>query len=316
MFLSWIKMKWILIVLMAAGVGSIMIMQSWNQEDNPGTKVFYEGDPLGQLGKSWNPEQIRQITTTGRSFFKIEKHISPTIRMDDLTDVDMISPGEMGPVGGKTLDISQGSMEYPSDSSPLCKKSRCLVWRFQGLDLAKDLDFGGIEVHVNDRRREEHKFHVSFLSRTATIPLVPQQSMKYIIVPDMTARLDNDGYLDNNSLVLVFPDLKRKDDLDLVSVNIVSKIAAYGKAPLGNTYEILDQETRPVVFQWTDGEVAWNVDLPGNNPALKFGMGLLPNSRPVTYSVTVESKGTKQVVFKKKIRQTNLWTDTYINRTA
>lgn len=316
MFLSWMKMKWILIVLMAGGVGLIMILQSWNQEDNPGTKVFYEGDPLGQLGKSWNPEQIRQITTKGRSFFKINKHISHTIRMDDFTDVDMISPGEMGQAGGRTLDISQGSMEYPSDSSPLCEKSRCLVWRFQGLDLAKDLDFGGIEVHVNDRRREEHKFHVSFLSRTATIPLVPQQSMKYIILPDMTARLDNDGYLNTNSLVLVFPDLKRQDDLDLVSVKIVSKTAAYRDAHLGKTYEILDQETRPVVYQWTDGEVAWNVDVPGSNPVLKFGIGLLPNSLPVTFSVTVESKGKKKKLFKKKIRKTNIWTDNFINLSA
>jgi arylsulfatase A-like enzyme len=305
--------KWILAVLVLTAAGLIVCLQSMDDKETSGTMIYYHGDPLGQLGKSWSPEQLRQIHDRGKSQFKLNEHISRTIRLDELDDIKTIVPGKIDNAGSRPVDISRGVVQYLSNCSAWGTNVPCVMWRFDGLDINKDRNFGGIEVQINDRRSGEHSFQISFLSKTATVPLVPQQTMKYIILPDMTSHLNKGGVFNRDSLVLVFPDVEQKDDLNLVSITILSKISAYKDASSGKTHEVLNQETRPVFYQWTDGEVAFSVDLPGRKPMLKFGNGLLSNSQPITFSVIVESKGNKKEVFNKKLSIDDSWIDNSID---
>ena len=188
------------------------------------------------------------------------------------------------------------------------------MWRFKDVNLDGDWDCGGIEVHITDRRREENTFHISFASRTATVPLVPGQSMRYVILPDMTSRPNNTRLLEKrDSLDVVFPNIGGKDEVELVSVTILEKAAAYKNGPAGHAYETLDQESRPVMYQWTNGACAWEVHPSGDYPVLKFGNGLLADTTPVTFSVLVEENNTATPVFSKTFTKGDAWNDQAID---
>jgi arylsulfatase A-like enzyme len=304
------KRTWILAVIVMAGIGLTLMGQFLNRSAHLGSGVTYGGDALDLIGTSWNREEIRQVTDMGRSAFPVPKHLPRMVRLDETADITLLVPGTIGEIGGIKVDISEGSREYPVDGAPWGEKGPCLVWRFRGVDMDRNWDCGGIEVQVNDRRSEEHTFHMSFLSRTATVPLVPGKSMKYIIVPDMTMRPNSTRVLEKrDSLDFAFPDSEGTGEIDIISVTLLDKAAAYKDLPAGNAYETLNQEIRPVVYQWTDGELAWDVHVNGTNPVLKFGSGLLPHTQPVSFSVTVDSKGKKKEIFSERVLTGDVWAD-------
>lgn len=234
-------------------------------------------------------------------------------RLDTLAKLELLRQGTPASAGSRVLDLSLGTLSFPADGAPWGERDPCLVWQVENVDLASSRDFGGIAVWVNDHRSGEHNFHISFLSRTATVPLVPEQSMKYIIEPDMSARPDNDSELPADSLTLVFPDLKEKNDVELVSVEILSKIANYRSSSSGHGYESLHDENRPVFYQWTDGAAAWSVTIPEAKSTLNFGTGLLPNSSPIDFSVSVERDDSRKELFRETISTQDTWIDHVID---
>ena len=304
--------------LCAAGI--ILIILGWgifHRADLISTGQSAGGDPSALMGKSWRPEEIEQVHAEGLSHFSIPEHVPHLERLDDTSVVTVIERGHVGYVQAQTINLSKGRAAYPVYGAPWGEKSQCLVWQFQGLQLDKNDDFGGIELEITDRRNEEHSFHISFLSRTASVPIVLGERMKYVIVPDMAVGPHDTRVLDNRkSLDVVFPDIKDRGEVALHSISIISKVAGYTDGPKGHAYETLDQETRPVLYQWTDGLLSWTVDLPVDNPVLKFGTGLLPRSTPVTFSIKVACNDIEQQVFSTIIQRGDTWTDHSIDLSA
>lgn len=308
-------MKWTLTVLFIVGIGVIILGRMLNQSYN--SPVSYEGDPLLQVGKSWNPQEIREVQAKGKSLISVNQHVSHTIRMDETGTTDVVVPGTIGSGAKKNLDLERASILYPVEGTPWGVKGPCLVWRFPGVDLKGMQDFGGVEVHIADHRSREHTFYLSFLSRIATVPLAPGESMKYVIVPDMTIRPSNTRALDKrDSLEVIFPGVTERDDVDLISVNILSKHTGYQDAPVGNGYETLDHETRSTMYQWTDGAAVWDCVVSGDNPQLTFGVGLLPQTAPVTFSITVGNNGTDTEIFTKTVHTGDSWSDYSLDLSA
>ncbi len=302
------SMKWTLTALFVVGIGVIILGRVLNQSYT--TPVCYEGDPLKQIGKSWNSEEIRDVHARGKSHLSVPQHVPQTIRMDGTGAPDVVVPGTIGKGEKRTLDLGQASILYPVEGTPWGVKGPCLVWRLQGVDLKEKQDFGGVEVYIDDRRSGEHTFYLSLLSRMASVPLASGQRMKYVIVPDMTIRPSNTRALDKrDSLDVIFPGVKDRSDVDLISLNLLSKHTSYQGAPLGNGYETLDHETRSIMYQWTEGTAAWDCLVPGDNPQLKFGVGLLPQTAPVTFSVAVESNDTDREIFRKTVLEGDSWLD-------
>ena len=311
------NMRWALIIIAAVGTGLLIGVGVLNRSQTIGSGVTGEDDPLAQMGRSWNREEIVQVHGRGKSLFALEKQVSHSLYLDEKSDVDSMLTGSVRQAEGRTLKKSEASVLYPANGTPWGEKGPCLVWRFQGVDLDGNNDFGGLEVHLEDRRSEEQRFHIAFLSRIATVPLVPGQRMKYIVVPDMAVRPNNTRALDkSHSLDVVFPGITSRDEVDLLSVTLLSKCAGYSDAAWGYAYETLDQETRSVMYQWTDGVIGWNCVLAGNHPTLKFGTGILPGTAPVTFSILVETGGTQREVFRKRVEETDVWSDHTIDLSA
>ncbi len=277
----------------------------------PGPQVA--GDPLAKLGTAWDPEQVRRIAERGRSLFDIGGHESTTIRLDEASRLDHLRQGEPAAAGARTLDISRGQVSFPADCTPWQEPGPCLLWQLPGLSLRKDPDFGGIEVGIRNRRSGEHKFHISFLRRTATVPLVPEKTMKYVILPDISAADFRAARLHPETLALVFPAIEAEDEIAVLSVRVLSKVAGYAGTAAGDAYESLSDEIRPVFYQWTGGEAGWNVEIPEVLPVLKFGIGLLPESSPVTFSIRLESGGGRQEIFTETVAEGNAWSDRRID---
>jgi arylsulfatase A-like enzyme len=133
----------------------------------------------------------------------------------------------------------------------------------------------------------------------------------------MTRRPNNTRLLEKrDTLDVVFPNIGGKNDVELISVTILEKAAAYKKGPAGHAYETLNQESRPVMYQWTNGACAWEVHLSGDYPVLKFGNGLLRPTPPVTFSVLVEWNNTVTPLFSKTFEKGDSWSDQVIDLSA
>lgn len=303
------------VVIAAAAISLVMTGQFGNPVASP--------SPLRRIGTSWDPERLRNITTRAHSLFNIQEHVSTTIRMADPTQLSLLQQGKPAQSAGRIIKAAEGRTSFPADCTAWHEQGPCMVWQFGGVDLTRERDFGGFEVRIANRRGGDHKFYISFsvwspdnvgaIPRTATVPLVPERTMNYVILPDMSAQPDNVGAVDAKTVTLVFPDLDRQKQIEVLSVRILSKIGGYTGAPLGNAYESLDEETRPVVYQWTDGEAAWSVSVPGVDPALRFGTGLLPNSPPIAFKVSVEWNGERREVFREKLDKGDAWVDRVVD---
>ncbi len=275
-----------------------------------------KGDPLAKLGTAWDPQRARRIAAEGKSLFDIEDHDSAMLRLDEASRLDHLRQGEPAQVNARALDISRGTTSFPADCTPWREPGPCLLWQYSGLGLTKNTDFGGIEVGIRHRRSGEHNFHISFLSKTATVPLASDRLMKYIILPDISSASDSSPALDKNTLSLAFPVLETNDEVVIVSVKILDKAAGYAGNPSGNAYESLNDETRPVFYQWAGGTSGWKVEIPRTRQALKFGIGLLPGSSPVTFSVLMEADGERQEIFKETVSEGNAWVDRQVDLEA
>ena len=308
-------MKWTLTVLLSVGIGVIILGRILNQSYT--TPLSYKGDPLELIGNSWNSRDIQEIHAAGKSLSSVPRHVPKSIRLDESHDVDILVPGTIAKGAKNTLDVSRARISYPVEGTPWGVKGPCLVWQFDNVDFHEKSNFGGVEVLIADHRSTEHTFYLSFLSRIATVPIAAGQRMKYVIVPDMTIRPSNTRALDKrNSLDLIFPGVKGKDDVDLISIKVLSKHSAYQDAPLGSSYETLDHETRSIMYQWTDGVAVWDCAVPGNNPQLRFGVGLLPQTTPVIFSISVKDNETDKEIFSKTVEQGNSWEDCTLDLSA
>ncbi len=295
------------LVLAAAGIALLLLRQSSHRTARH--------DPLAQLGTAWDGEQVRRVTAAGRSSIEVEGHVPAMVRLDDPAELQLIRQGEPADAGGRAIELSAGTLSFPADGILWGEAGPCLVWRLSGIDPVADPDFGGIEVEVRNRRSGEHNFHVSFSGRTSTVPLVARRSMNYFILPDMSRR-PTGSRLDDETLALVFPDLDRKNDVEILSIRILGKTASYAAASTGRAYESLDEETRPVLYQWAGGAAGWDVTVPEEQPALKFGIGLLPNSPPVTFSVSAVDNGGSREVFRGMPGGENVWADQTVDMAA
>lgn len=301
-------MKWTVTALLSVGIGVIILGRVLNQSYIP--PLSLEGDPLKLIGKSWNSQEIQEIHDAGKSLLPVPPHVPKSIRFDGSSEIDILVPGTVGEGEIKTLDLSRAKILYPAEGTPWGVKGPCLVWQFENVELLEKSNFGGVEVSIADHRSTEHTFYLSFLSRIATVPIAAGQRMKYVIVPDMTVRPSNTRALDQrDSLDLIFPGVKKKDDVELISVSILSKHAGYQDAPLGNSYETLDHETRSIMYQWTDGVAVWDCVVPKNNPQLRFGVGLLPKTSPVIFSIAVKDNETDKEIFSKTVAKGDSWDD-------
>lgn len=302
----------LLLILIAAGIG-FLVAKRVGQLHN-------SARGLENIGKSWDPERIRRIAAEGRLHSNFTPHEPTTIRLSDPVQLEILQQGEPALAASRSIEVSAGSISFPADGTAWGEHGSCMIWQFDGMDLAAGRDFGGIEVQITNHRSGDHKFHISFsvwspdnldaVVRTATIPLVPERTMKYVILPDMSAQPDNAEAVDSKTITLVFPDLDRREDVEILSVEVLSKIGGYTGASLGAAYESLDEETRPVIYQWTGGAASWSVAVPAEKDcALKFGTGLLPNSSPVTFTISVDSNGNRREIFRKTMDKGDTWRD-------
>lgn len=243
---------------------------------------------------------------------------STVVRLGDESDLENTRVGALGHSETRKLELGRGVLSFPADGSPWGEQGPCLVWRYQESGIAEDQNFAGIRVRIRDTRNRAHKFHVSFLSRIATVPLVPQRTMEYVVVPDLAAHADilaGEGLGSRDTVTLVFPYIEDKEELELISVEVLTRMAAYTE-PSGMQHETLGADRRSVFYQWVGTTTAWRTRLPDRRATLKLGTGLFPGSPEAVFSVSLEEGGESHQVFGKTLAPTDLWIDEKIDLSA
>jgi len=82
-------------------------------------------------------------------------------------------------------------------------------------------------------------------------------------------------------------DAGRSATLDVISIRIIPKEAAYVTSPVGVRKEIRQQEYRRTIFTHAPGAVEYQVRIPPSG-RLDFGLGVLRDDIPVTFRITAE----------------------------
>src|SRR5262245_36740503 len=95
--------------------------------------------------------------------------------------------------------------------------------------------------------------------------------------------------------------------VDILSIEVVPKTAAYAGVPAGVSSEMRGEERRRALFVHTPGRVSYMVRVPDQG-RLDVGLGVLQTGLPVTFRVTAAPNGDKdQVLLEETVEDAAAW---------
>ena len=315
--------------------GYLYFSTSDNSDPNTNGRVYSLAGPDGEMparplagpareemGSAWDPEANVRVARAGQELLARSGgpgERSPSVYFDTAARVEILGRGAMGEPASRDAGLEGITRHYPVDGARWGRYGDCLVYEipaFRAYDFSSfRSDVGGIELEVEDRRRGGSPVMlVGLHSQSALVPLAPGRTMRYRVVSDMV-RQQHYG-LEPSSLYVVFPGVANAEDVELKSIRYLDPATPYEDAPSGDGYQLLDNELRYVAWQWAGGSFALRDVLPGGEPVLRFGIGLLPGSGPVTYRVLVEGGGEARVVFEETVREPDQWLDQSVDLSA
>lgn len=102
------------------------------------------------------------------------------------------------------------------------------------------------------------------------------------------------------------------DNVEIDFIHILRRKARYLENPVGTSYESFDLETRPVLYMNTPRALIYEVDVPEAEPVLRFGLGMLDEDDPVTFSVSIEAGKNPKTLFRETRNRRDAWKDVEI----
>lgn len=100
------------------------------------------------------------------------------------------------------------------------------------------------------------------------------------------------------------------DDVKIDYIRIISKKANYLREPFGSAYETKKGETRRVLYSQTPLSLTYRVKIPAAESTLRFGMGVIDDTDPVTFSILA---GNKREIFSRQVKSAAGWFDARIS---
>ena len=106
------------------------------------------------------------------------------------------------------------------------------------------------------------------------------------------------------------------DRVEIDFVRFVLRREQYDRAPGGLTHETFEGELRPAVYAISPCDLRFEIAVPGGEPRLDFGMGILERDAPLQFSVLVEHGGRSTEVFARRIGAAERWHDARVGLAA
>jgi arylsulfatase len=97
------------------------------------------------------------------------------------------------------------------------------------------------------------------------------------------------------------------DRIEIDYVRFVSKREKYRSTVPGRSHETYGNEARSVLYTSSPATLTYDVMVPGREPRLSFGMGVLEQDHPVRFSVLVSSNGRAAEAFSTIVRSNDRW---------
>ncbi len=266
-------------------------------------------DPWALVGQQWNPAGLQLAATNARLAFEIDRHRPTTIRLDERLDkVDLVRAGTI--TGGEAIEVSLSKALIEPEG-----------WRFRNLDII-DTDVGAVVAEIDLKNPDAAGmlgYFFMFWHYDTAEPRYfrARRSLKVYLRPGLHKyylTLPTNHLLGKKvHLSFWFPTVE-PGEYEFTALTILPTHAPFVQQVVGTAEPMLQREIRPVIYQWTSGDVAFPLTIPDHEPVFKFGTGLLTESPPTTFAVTVEDEtGAETTVFESHLREGNVWTDEVID---
>jgi arylsulfatase A-like enzyme len=112
---------------------------------------------------------------------------------------------------------------------------------------------------------------------------------------------------------LLIPSDTPDDRVEIDFVRFVLRREQYDRAPSGLTHETFEGELRPAVYAISPCDLRFEIAVPGGEPRLDFGMGILERGAPLRFSVLVEHGGGSTEIFEERIGEAERWRDARVD---
>jgi arylsulfatase A-like enzyme len=163
---------------------------------------------------------------------------------------------------------------------------------------------------LNKRENVEERESRSFVDSTESVDMIGDGRVHSYIVRADWSPGEYSGYQRWHDpwtqLGLQF-DADKEATVDLLSVSVIPKEAKYADAPAGVGTEVRGIAYRRTLFMHAPGSIAYRLRVPDAG-RLDVGLGVLRDSPPVTFRVTVKTgRGSREILFEEEFSDKTGW---------
>lgn len=99
------------------------------------------------------------------------------------------------------------------------------------------------------------------------------------------------------------------DEVEIDYIHILRRKERYVESPFGVSFETFETDSRPVLYMATPLGLEYDVEVPTRKPELRFGLGMLDETDPVTFRLTLRSDDRSVELYNETHSWQDAWTD-------
>ncbi|MFQ5418697.1 MAG: sulfatase, partial [Myxococcota bacterium] len=103
------------------------------------------------------------------------------------------------------------------------------------------------------------------------------------------------------------------DVVEIDYLRFVPKREKYARRPAGRANETIAREMRSVLYVNTPLVLDYEIDVPDDEPTLRFGMGVLEDRDPVRFTASIDGGEGVEIVHAEEVSDTSAWRDAVID---
>lgn len=274
-------------------------------------RYFDQAEALKSLGKTpFNGFYFRFDDFIDNA--KIEGNLSVIPEEPYLINVEFKEPGAIQ---------LQSKKENFSISDGILKIKHAKKAYFEAVVDIPYKKLGEIEIRAKHRKGKSMRLgwdrnlgkRISRSTAFTTIEVIPDNQFHIYTINAEYALKRKLSYAHKIKKIYFFASPIIGDNVEIDYIRFISKKGHYLRKPVGTAYETKKTEMRKVLFTRTPLSITYDLEPPGDNRFIRFGMGIIQDKDPVTFKILINEN---KEIFSKRVISSNRWHDAKINMSS